>query len=76
MRPDRYYPRPDVGVYQPSPSLPVGRGWCEVIVKHPDRSVRRCYTFARFDREGHRVCGLHTEDRCARPDFGSQGGDR
>ena len=63
----RYYPHPDVGDYQPSPLLPVGRGWCEALVKDPvDRWLRRCFTFARFDREGHQVCGLHTPDRCAR----------
>lgn len=49
--------------YVADPSLPAGAGWCQAVI--PPRPAidepgnRYCFTKAKYEREGHRVCGLH-----------------
>ncbi len=50
--------------YQRNPSLPAAEGWCEaIIIQRPpeEPGERYCYTKARFERDGRRICGLHRE---------------
>lgn len=50
----------DLTGYVEDPTLPAGDGWCEVVVSplnhDPDRY---CCTHAKWERDGHRICGLH-----------------
>lgn len=41
--------------YEPDPLRPATPGWCEAIT----HTAERCYTRARFERDGIRVCGMH-----------------
>lgn len=51
-------------------SLPAGDGWCEAIIRprpiDNELGDRRCFTKGRFEREGHRVCGLHLRSMTVR----------
>ena len=56
-----------VGAYVADPNQPAGIGWCEAIVTPYKGDVgRHCYTYARSDRDGRRVCGLHLRAKRAR----------